>query len=105
MLKAGAMNDPSKLVALLDDAPGGSVGLDDLVARVYGVPAGPYSESVDCCLGLVKSVLPGWRLHIGYGVSGVLPYASLTQVDTHYEAEGPTVPLAILRVVVKVPRP
>ncbi|MCA1907663.1 MAG: hypothetical protein LDL39_04805 [Magnetospirillum sp.] len=99
------MNDLSKLAALLDDAPGGSVGLDDLVAQVYGVPAGPYSESVDRCLELVKSVVPGWRLHVGYGVSGVLPYASLTQAGTHYEAEGPTVPLAVLRVVVKVPRP
>lgn len=99
------MNDLPKLVALLEAAPGGSVDLDDLVARVYGVPAGPYSESVDRCLGLVKSVLPHWRLHIGYGVSGVLPYASLTQADRHYEAEGPTVPVAILRVVVKVPPP
>jgi len=99
------MSDLQKLTRLLGDAHGGSAELDELVAKVYGQPAELYSESVDCCLRLVKSCLPHWRLHIGFGVSGILPYASLTQGETHVEAEGPTVPLAILRVLLKVPNP
>jgi len=51
---------------------------------------------------LIKGILPQWRLHVGYGVSGVLPYASLTRGDCHFEAEAATVPLAILRVAAKV---
>ncbi|MGE4281049.1 MAG: hypothetical protein AB7G62_15780 [Magnetospirillum sp.] len=98
------MSDLQELTRLLGDAQGGSTELDDMVANMYGQPAGTYSESVDCCLRLVKSLLPHWRLHIGFGVSGILPYASLTQGETHLEAEGPTVPLAILRVLVKVPK-
>lgn len=97
------MSDLQNLTRLLGDAHGGSAELDELVAKVYGQPAEVYSESVDCCLSLVKCLLPHWRLHIGYGVSGILPYASLTQGESHFEAEAPTVPLAILRVLVKVP--
>jgi len=98
------MSDLQKLTEMLETAQGGSTDVDGLIGTVFGVSSGAYSESVDPCLGLVKSVLPHWRLHIGYGVSGVLPYAALTQGDVRYEAEAPTVPLAILRVIVKVPR-
>lgn len=96
------MTDQDTLSTMLAHALGGSAELDDLVARAYGVPPGPYSESVDRCLGLIKGILPQWRLHVGYGVSGVLPYASLTRGDSHFEAEAATVPLAILRVAAKV---
>lgn len=98
------MSELQKLIDMLATAHGGCAELDRLVADVYELPPAAYSESVDCCLHMVKGVLPHWRLHIGFGVSGILPYASLTQDDRHYEAEGPTVPLAVLRVLVKVPR-
>lgn len=90
-----------KLVA----AMGGDAELDQLIATTFGVAAAPFTEAVEPCRALVASQLPGWHLHVGFGVSGVLPYAALSDAGHHVEAEAPTVPLAILRALLRAPRP
>lgn len=94
-------------MAALDDlyrdlvaATGADPTLDNRLLDILDAPAADYTASVEACRRLVASKLPGWRLHIGYGVSGVFPYASLADDRRRCLAEAPTVPLAILRVLV-----
>mgnify|MGYP001810377415 CR=1 FL=1 len=94
------MADLCILSTELNAANGGDPVLDRLIAEAFEQPAAPYTESVERCRALVAACLPQWHLHVGYGVSGVLPYAALSQGQRHVEAEGPTVPLAILRALV-----
>lgn len=58
------------------------------------VPA--YTASVDRCLELLRHCLPDWHWHLGYGASGVLPYAVVARDDERFEAAAATVPLALL---------
>lgn len=97
--------DRADLEHKLASASGGDPDLDRLVAAVFGVTAAPFTEAVEPCRALVASQLPGWHLHVGFGVSGVLPYAALSDAGHHVEAEAPTVPLAILRALLRVSRP
>lgn len=68
-----------------------------------------YTASVDTCLALIGRALPGWRWHVGHGPRGILPYAVLTRDEgdgphRRAEAVAPTVPLALLRALVKARR-
>lgn len=94
-----------ELAERLSGATGGDAGLDAAIAAAYGLAPARFTESVEAARGLVAAVLPGWKLHVGFGVSGVFPYAALTRDDAHVEAEAPTVPLAILRVAVRAAKP
>ncbi|CCQ75078.1 hypothetical protein [Magnetospira sp. QH-2] len=90
--------------ARLEKATGGNRELDRALRDAWdpaeqGDP--PYTESVDACLALVKKVLPGWHWHVGWGASGFLPYAMISRDGREFHADGPTVPLALLRAVVK----
>lgn len=94
-------------MAALDDlyhdllaAGGCDPALDTRLVEILDAQAADYTASVEACLRLVASALPGWRLHIGYSVSGMFPYASLTDDRYRFAAEAPTVPLAILRAMV-----
>lgn len=82
----------------LTSASGADALLDAALAQVLDVPQDGYTGSVEACRRLVAAALPGWRLHIGYGASGIFPYAALVNDSRQrYAAEAPTVPLAILR--------
>ncbi|CAA7619839.1 conserved hypothetical protein [Candidatus Terasakiella magnetica] len=96
------MSDFPALAAKLRIAGGPSPELDAAIAEALGVPAGHHTESVEECRRLVSLALPGWRLHLGFDVCGVLPYAVLSKEADRAETEAPTVPLAILRVLVDV---
>ncbi len=97
--------DIQSLIKRLEEASGADRELD---ARIHTVVASladdpaegdcpPYTASVKACFELIHQALPGWRWHVGYGVRGVFPYASLSDGRKHrYEAEGPTVPLVLL---------
>jgi hypothetical protein len=85
------------LAERLKTAAGPDPSVDTAIAEVFGVPSEPYTGSVEHCRRLVAKVLPGWRLHLGFDGSGVLPYASLSNAENRAEATAPTVPLAILR--------
>jgi hypothetical protein len=69
----------------------------DVGAPTTEVPA--YTASVDCCLDLLHRLLPGWHWHVGYGASGILPYAFVADGERRFEATAPTVPLALLIVI------
>lgn len=95
------------------EATGPSLALDTLIAETMS-PAGAaggaenYTSSVDTCLRLIESVLPGWHWHVGHGPTGILPYASLStaaraseETSHRVEATAPTVPLALLHAATK----
>lgn len=84
----------------LERASGAEPELDRMLAEAFGVAAASFTASVPDCRALAESVLPGLKLHLGYGASGLFPYASLTGEGLHVISEAPTVPLAILRSVV-----
>lgn len=96
------MADWGSLADRLTRASGPDSGLDGEIARTLGVAQQGYTGSVDAARALVASLLPGWHLHVGFDVGGVLPYAALNRDDRHWEATAPTVPLAILRAAVAV---
>ncbi|MDA8232217.1 MAG: hypothetical protein M0006_12840 [Magnetospirillum sp.] len=91
------MADWRELRGRLAGATGADAGIDAGIAQAFALPPGDYTASPDKCRALVASALPGWHLHVGYGASGVFPYAALTRSGQHVEAEAPTLPLAILR--------
>lgn len=88
------------LAGRLERANGGDAGLDRDVAEAFGAEAGDYSESVEKAQALVAAALPDWKLHLGFGATGVFPYASLASGPTRVVCDAPTVPLAILRAAV-----
>lgn len=97
---AGGLAD---LSARLAAATGADPALDRAVAAAFGAgePPGDYTASVERCVALVERVLPGWRRHVGWGASGVFPYARLQRGAERASAEAPTVPLALLRALVR----
>jgi hypothetical protein len=89
----------------LAQATGADADLDKAIAAAFQQPPGDYTASVEKCRTLVAAALPGWTLHLGFGASGVFPYASLAGNGTRVVVDAGTVPLAVLRaaVAVKVP--
>ena len=96
------MLDWPELAAMLEAATGADGRLDGAVAAGFGVSPADYTASVDHCRDLVASVLPGWALHVGFGASGIFPYALLSNGDRRHMADAGTVPLAILRAAAAV---
>lgn len=92
-------------------ATGGDADLDRLIRDTLdaGNGASPnYSSSVDDCIALIGTVLPGWAWHVGHGARGIFPYASLHPKgpaeggsELRAEATASTVPLALLQATVK----
>ena len=103
--------DPASLEKLVTQATGPDGKIDRAVADMFdgGIEEGvvsPYTASVDACIALIQRTLPDWHWHVGHGPMGIIPYASMTRDGDgagsgHVEATAPTVPLALLRVLVK----
>ena len=91
------------LLGRLEAATGSDRQLDtELARRFNGTELAPdYTASVDRCIELVHAVLPGWSWHVGWNVSGVLPYATLHGPDGLVAASAATVPLALLRALMR----
>jgi hypothetical protein len=92
------------LLKRVEAALGADRDLDRAIAAALDPGAAPaavpdYTGSIPACLALFMARLPGWRWHLGWGPTGVLPYARATRGDTRIEAEAPTVPLALLAVL------
>lgn len=101
---AAPVADPlATLRQLLATATGADAAIDRAVAAAFGAgeTAGDWSGSVERCTALVARVLPGWRWHVGWGVSGLFPYARLEHGGERVSAEAPTVPIALLRALAK----
>jgi hypothetical protein len=94
----------SALADKLNAATGPDAALDAIIADVFGVNFGRYTESIEHCRQLVAKVLPGWRLHVGFDGSGVSSYASVSNGENRVEATAPTLPLAILRALGELAR-
>lgn len=85
----------------LDRAAGPDAGLDaDLLGALAG-SEGAVTASAEAARAWARAALPGWHAHIGFDVTGVLPYAAFSQAGRHVEATAPTVPLAILRAALR----
>lgn len=89
-------------------ATGADRELDAELARGLGVEPPStidLTASVDRCIEVIHRVLPGWSWHVGWNATGVLPYATLHNGGRLVEGSGPTVPLALLRALVKALAP
>jgi hypothetical protein len=95
----------ARLINRLRKATGADRGLDAHIhAVVHSLTDDPigkgireYTASEPACFELIHQVLPGWKVHVGYGVKGVFPYASVSNDHgKRFEAKAPTVPLALL---------
>jgi hypothetical protein len=98
------ISDWGALAKKLAEATGPDPMLDEAVAASFAVPDAGYTSLPDKCRWLAAAAFPNWRLHLGFSVSGIFPYARLSNDAYRFEAEAPTVPLAILRVVVEAAR-
>lgn len=97
------MANSKDLTIALRKANGADAAIDRAIAQLFAVASADYSSSIEQCRSLVAELLPGWRLHMGYGANGIFPYASLTKGDDVFTADAPTLPLAILRVLFDSP--
>lgn len=93
------MSPVNDLKSALQKASGADAALDEAIAQHFGVPVADYTASISQCRALAEAVLPGQHLHLGYGASGIFPYASIGNGSSAYSADAPTVPLAILRAI------
>ena len=79
--------------------------LDTLIAEHFNdTNARHYTSSVDDCIALISHAAPDWGWHVGWAANGATPYATLHRGHEMKEAKGPTVPLALLRVLVRATR-
>jgi hypothetical protein len=85
----------------LDRAAGPDAGLDADLTRALAGSEGAVTASPEAARAWARAALPGWHAHIGFDVTGILPYAAFSQADRHVEATAPTVPLAILRAALR----
>jgi hypothetical protein len=92
--------DWQDLLRRVEKAGGAEAELDRDLAAAFGVAAAPFTASVPDCRSLAAAALPDMKLHLGYGASGVFPYASLSGGGLHVVSEASTVPLAILKSLV-----
>lgn len=110
----GMMRSPTAATARLTDllarlrtATGPDAALDREIAEAMGGPitggeeAPAYTASLDRCFDLLHRIAPGWHWHVGFGVTGVLPYAALALGPQRFEASAPTVPVALLSVILQ----
>ena len=86
-------------------ATGADAVLDAALAAAFGVAVAPFTGSVDEARALAAAVLPGWRLHLGFDVTGVFPYARLSNNGIGVEAGASALPLAVVRAVLQAARP
>lgn len=91
------------LLARLESATGSDRQLDAALAQAFGggEPAPDYTASVDRSLDLIHVLLPGWAWHIGWNATGVLPYATLHGPQGLIAASAATVPLALLKALLR----
>lgn len=97
------MTDWGDLAERLERATGSDGGLDELLAKSLRLPVAAYTGSAESARALALAALPGWHLHVGFDATGLFPYAAISRGDIHVDASAPTVPLALLRAVLKLP--
>lgn len=91
------MGEVTGLTERLAAATGADPAIDAEIARAFAIADDAYTASVETCRILARERLPDWHLHVGYGASGMFPYAALSRGEERFASEAPTLPLAILR--------
>jgi len=86
-------------------ATGSDPALDAALATAFRVAEAPFTGSVEDAEALAAAALPGWKLHLGFDVTGVFPYVRLSNNGTRVEAGAAALPLAIVRAVVQAGMP
>ena len=100
-LSANAGTRPRHLLEALERATGAEEKIDVMIADSFGLERNDYTGSAFSNRELVKQLLPGSKLQVGYDVNGVLPSATLNDGHQRFSSVAPTVPLAILRVLMQ----
>ena len=89
------------LLTELEQATGNDAALDRSIARAFAAAEAAYTASTEPCLALLNRALPGWHWHVGWAGNGVFPYARIDKEGQRVRVEAPTVPLALLRAIVR----
>jgi hypothetical protein len=84
----------------LQDATGADETIDGALVQCLAISLQDYTSDAPLCRQLVATLVPGARLHVGYDVTGVLPRAVLHTGGARFAGTAPTVPLAILRMLI-----
>lgn len=99
----GAIRNPldraatERLSAKLAAAGGADAVIDQAIIDLIGFAPASVSSSIDAARGLAEQLLPEAHIHLGYGVTGMFPSATISDNGRTVIREAPTVPLAILR--------
>jgi hypothetical protein len=80
------------------NAIGADKELDQHIARALSMQAMEFTAAIEDAKSIVEYLFPDAHIHLGYGVTGIFPCATLSIADRRYTSEAPTVPIAILRV-------
>jgi len=94
----------STLLKRIESSKGADPVLDREIEKTLCAPSDEvrdYTASIDRCLDLMHEILPAWHWHVGRGANGVMPYASMTKGTQTLVADGTTVPLVLLAVMIK----
>lgn len=89
------------LLIELERASGNDAALDEAIASTLGAKPAAYTASAESCVALMRQLLPGWHWHVGWGGNGIFPYVRLEQAGNRVRVEAPTVPLALLRAIIR----
>lgn len=89
--------DAVELHDKLMNATGADKNLDQHIARAFALQSREFSASIEDAKSVVEYLFPKAHIHLGYGVTGVFPSATLSVAGRLYTSEAPTVPIAILR--------
>ena len=104
------MKSPSQLNTLLKmttTATGADHDLNLAIDAVLGAKPHEhaqqpdYTSSVDACIALIEKHIPNGHWHVGFDPQGIAPYARLSVGNKRLESQAPTVPLALLSVLLK----
>lgn len=100
-LETGGSLALAHLLRAIEEATGPDREIDKALATCFGVESADYSSDAGLSRELVQRILPQARLQVGYDVKGILPSANLLDDGERFTAIAPTVPVSILRVLVK----
>lgn len=85
------LNDKVKI------AIGADKNLDKRIAEALAMQPMEFTADIEDAKAIVEHLFPDAHIHLGYGVTGVFPCATLSVAGRLYVSEAPTVPIAILR--------
>lgn len=89
-----------RLADALEVVSGADKQIDAMIAELFGIEPAEFTSSAAVSRRLSAQLLPLWQLRVGYDVCGIFPSATVSLGDRRHNAVAPTVPLAVLRVLI-----